>query len=558
MKKYPIIIITVIALLLPIIWLRNGLVIAYAESGFLFFLNSPRRALSVTSFTWWDKFSFGVDNIRALPLNSFFLLTSMLEFIGLSSLARQYLIFAVILLLSGLSMYYLVLELFDKKQWPAFFASLLFIFNPYTMNIWHRFTSAIFGLPLMPLAMLLTIKIIKKPSFQKSLLFAFVVLLFSVNAVNPGYFLPLFSPAILYALLFARKLKQWRYLILALVLSVAINFWWLLPLSFNIGGEITKASAYFNPLATLEEISRWLSLSFLARLIDKATIHWVNVNYQPGLIEWLIPILAIVGFFFHRKNKKILFFFGLWIVGLFFSKGLQPPGGGIFKFLFTHISAFQIFRSPFEKFGLIIAFSYAVLAAFGVYWLLKKIKPAIGKWVFLSLTGILLLIVCVWPMWSGDLFSFWQDGVPSETKEIPSVQVAIPQYWREAANYINQKKDSSRILFLPQSSFDAIWYRWPSGYWGCEGGTELLFDNPVISYFNNHPQAEQTRKTIKEKILNEGIDAVVPVLGLSNIKDILVRNDVNEIGAKTTPSEKIDAIMEKGELINLFFTPRKN
>jgi len=115
MKKYPIIIITAIAILLPIIWLRNGLAIAYAESGFLFFLNSPQRALGVTSFTWWDKFSFGVDNIRALPLNSFFLLTSMLEFIGLSSLARQYLIFAVILFLSGLSMYYLILELFDKK-----------------------------------------------------------------------------------------------------------------------------------------------------------------------------------------------------------------------------------------------------------------------------------------------------------------------------------------------------------------------------------------------------------------------------------------------------------
>jgi len=372
MKKYPIIIIAIIALLLPIIWLRDGLTVAYAESGFLFFLNSPKRALGVTSFTWWDKFSFGVDNIRALPLNSFFLLTSILELIGLSSLARQYLIFAAILLLSSLSMYYLILELFDKKQWPAFFASLFFIFNPYTMNIWHRFTSAIFGLPLMPLAMLLTVRIIKKPTFKKSFLFALAVLLFSVNAVNPGYFLPLLLPAILYACLFARKLKQWRYLFLASILSLGINFWWLLPLSSNINREITKASAYFNPLATLEEISRWLPLSFLIRLIDKTTIRWVGVNYHPGLIEWLIPVLAVIGFFFHRKNKKVLFFFGLWIMGLFFSKGLQPPGGGIFKFLFTHISAFQIFRSPFEKFGLIIAFAAAVLTAFGIYWLVQK------------------------------------------------------------------------------------------------------------------------------------------------------------------------------------------
>ena len=103
MKKYPLIIITVLAFLLPAIWLNDQLVIAYAESGSLFFLADPQRVFTLTSSTWWDKLGFGVDNIRALPLSSYFLLASVLKLIGLSPLVRQYLIFAAILLLSGLS-----------------------------------------------------------------------------------------------------------------------------------------------------------------------------------------------------------------------------------------------------------------------------------------------------------------------------------------------------------------------------------------------------------------------------------------------------------------------
>lgn len=563
-NRWPLLLLIGLSFMLPAIWLRERLVIAYAEGGFTHFLIDPFRLLRITPYIWWDIYGLGIENIRALPLVSYSLLTTSLQFLKFSPIFRQYLIFAITLLLSALTMYFLAIELIGKKnktQLVALLSALFYILNPYTMNIWHRFTSAIFGLPLMPLIFLITTKFFKKSSFKYAFLFAIIILFFSVNAVNPAYFVSLFFPAIFYVIfeiLRTRKFSQWRYLGLGLFLAIGLNFWWIFPLvlrvlqgSYNIG--------FLNDIGTLKAISQCIPLLFIIRLIDTSTIHWYGVNYSPGWIEFLIPALAIVAILLGKRNKNVLFFSLLLSIGLFLSKGLQSPGGAIFKWMFSHVPFFGMFRSPFEKFGLIIVFSYAFLVPFGLYSIWQRIKNKILKTGITVMILILLLGISVWPMWTGELFSFWQGIVSKGTEDVPTPRVEVPEYWQEAASFINQDKRDYRIIFLPQAPLDQIVYKWKHGYWGADfGSVNLLFNNPVITHLIWTPHADAYRKLVLEDLLLTGTRIYPSLFSPMNTEYILVRNDVNEValsgmitgGMKVVPLAKIHRLLDSSEFVH--------
>jgi hypothetical protein len=561
-KNRPLLLLIGLSLLLPAIWLREGLVVAYAEGGFTHFLIEPLRLLSIAKYTWWDIFGFGIENIRALPLTSYALLASGLQVFKIPPIVRQYLIFAAILLLSTISMYFLVIELVNKKkklQLVALWAALFYILNPYTMNVWHRFASAIFGLPLPPLIFLLAIRLFRKASFLSAFLFGATVLLFSVNAVNPGYFIPFFLPAIFYVIYQTfcdRQFGQWKYFGLSIFLAAGLVFWWILPLLFGIWQE-PYSVGFLNDIGTLQAISQRTPLLFISRLIDVSTIHWYGVNYYPGWIEFLIPALAIVAILLGKKNNKVLFFGLLLIMGLFLSKGLQPPGGAVFEWMFYHLPFFGMFRSPFEKFGLIVAFSYAFLVSFGLYSLGSKIKNETWNRAILLIVSILLLGISVWPMWTGELFSFWE-GIIAEGVEVPTAEVEIPEYWHQAASFINQDKRDYRIIFLPQAPLDQIVYRWDHGYWGADfGSVNLLFNNPVITHLIWASHADAYRRLVLEDLFLAG-NKVYPVLfSFMNTEYVFVRNDINEealrgmiLAMKPVPLTKINQIMDSSDFFN--------
>ncbi len=548
-NHWPFIPIVIISFLLPAVWLKEKLVIAYAESGFTFFIN-PLRLLNLSRYIWWDIFGLGVDNARALCSVSYHLITSGLQWLGFSAVTRQYLIFSAILLLSFVSMYFLAIELLrnrkEKFELVALTMALFYILNPYTMNIWHRFITSMFGLPLIPLVFFITVKFLKKPSFRYAFLFAIVTLLFSVNAINLGYFIPLFLPAIFYIIfevIRTKELRQWKYFGLATFLIIGLNLWWLLPLLNSAQAEYIKTISVLTD--TLKVISQWTPLLFISRLIDSATIHWYGVDYHPGWIEFLIPLLAVIAILFGiKRNRNILFFSPLLIIGLFLSKGLQPPGGFIYKWMFSYIPFFGMFRSPFEKFGLIIAFSYSFLVPLGILEVRRLIKK---RSISIGITAVILILlfgISVWPMWTGDVFSFYEGAIPKEAKNVPATKVKIPDYWKKAANYINQDKEDYRIVFLPQSPFDGMWYKWKYGYAGADfGSVNLLFNRPVITQYIGNSYADAYRKMVLDELFLASSDIYSPLLGLMNIHYILVRNDINETFMNTIPLARIKELL---------------
>jgi hypothetical protein len=550
-NHWPLISVIVVSFLLPAIWLKEKLVIAYAEAGFTFLIN-PLKLLDLTRYIWWDIFGLGMDNARALSSSLYHLIASGLQWLGFSAVARQYLVFSAILLLSALAMYFLAIELFrnkkEKYRYIALIVALFYILNPYTMNsIWHRFTTSMLGLPLIPLVFFITVKFFKKPSFRYAFLFAIVTLLFSVNAINPGYFIPLFLPAVSYAIfeiIRTKNFRQCKYLGIGGLLVIGLNFWWIFPLFFNSQIEVARAGIldYFE---TLKAISQWTPLHYILRLIDGATIHWYGVDYHPGWIEFLIPISAMVAVLFNKRNKNVIFLSFLLIIGLFLSKGLQSPGGNIFALMSSHIPFFEAFRSPFEKFGLIIAFSYSFLVPLGLLEVQRLIKK---RFVSIGITAVILILlfgVSVWPMWTGDVFSFWQGAIPEDVKDVPTTKVKIPDYWKEVADYINQDKNDYRVVFLPQSPFDGMTYKWKYGYAGADfGSVNLLFNRPVITQLIGNSYADAYREMVLEKIFLTKPETSLSLFSLMNVRYILVRNDVNETAITTVPLVEIRELLK--------------
>jgi len=561
LNHWPIIIITAISFLLPAIWFRDGMGIGYVETG-LMYLIEPSKLLSSYIHTWFDV-SLGYINTSIQP-SLFFLLTSLLRLVGFSLVSIQYLTFSFILLISSIAMYFLTKELFsdfDNVNFIALFSAFFYILNPYTMNVWHRFVSSIFGLPLMPLVFLITIRILKKPSFKYSFLFAIIILLFSLDAVNPAFFIPVFIPSIIYALFETLRNKKQiliriKYIGLGIILAILLNLWWIinsiltLKQIYNLSGVPTLLTN----IGALRVMSEHYPISHISRLLDTITIPWYGINYQPGWIEILIPLLVITGICFYIKNKKVIILTVIIIIGLFLGKGLQPPGGKIFEWMFLNIPGFAMFRKSFEKFGLILPFCYSFLISIGLFKIIKLVKFKALKILTTIPVIILLLVLSVWPMWTGDVFSFSEVDIPSECEFIPTTKVKMPEYWYEAASIVNLDKEDYRLVFLPQAQFDAITYKWEYGYYGNDTTSiNYLFENPVISKPVIITNSENYRKTVLDNNFFKKVEITPQLFSFLNIRYILVRNDISPISLGNAelmvPFETIKNLLESSENI---------
>lgn len=554
-RHWPFFITGVLSFLLPAVWLRKGS-IAYAETAFTFLID-PSRLFNLSRYVWWDAYGTGIKNVRALPSCSYHLLVSILKCLVSSPVARQYLIFSMVLLVSSFAMYYLVLEISEdhssQARLTATVTSLFYVLNPFTMNwVWHRFASNIFGLPFLPLVFLIVVKLLKKPSFYYACLLAVAFLLFSINAINPAYLMPLLIAPFLYVAfetIMARRLKavHWKNLGLALLLTVGFNFWWILPLFVDAQSAYSRAAVLLDSADTLQIISSWTPLLFIFRLIDSETIHWFRVNYHPGWVEFLIPVVALASLLFGRRNKNTLFFGFLMILGLFLGKGLQTPGSGIFDWIFSHVPFFWVFRNPFEKFGLLIAFSYSFLIGTGVgaFWETKVIQNGILKVVLITAFLLAILGVAVWPMWTGDVFSFFTGAISSTIKQTTTPQVEIPSYYYEASRWLHKDRADARVVFLPQSHTDGVFYKWEHGYAGADfGSVNLLFDKPIISQFSEDSDAEYLREIVFDKIFWERGNMFPVFMGLMNTRYVLVRNDVDYETMKIASPDRVNRVLD--------------
>jgi len=362
-----------------------------------------------------------------------------------SNISDVFLIFSPIIFIGPFASY-LLINYLTKSRLAGFVGSLVFCYNTYFLainSVGHEYltVSAIFSL----LALYFFIRAYE----ERENVFSLISTLFLSLGIFYDYrmvyiVLWVFLIYLLFNIDFPFNLKNeikkiFRYLFLPGVILFLINLFWILPI-FNSGAlndnMFTDRSLFGDNFFNLIR-----AISLFHPFWDGSAIEWFKV--QPIPVYFLfIPILSLLGLFLNRKNKFVIFFGLVGLVGVFLSKQTAVPLTGVYPWLYEHIPGFKGSFREASKFYFLIIISYSVLIAFFVKSLLDLSKRSVISNFFKYCVIGLIAIMFLWnvkPIVSAEMDIF-------QSREIPEDYAILNKF-------IKQETDFSRTLFVPNFLF---------------------------------------------------------------------------------------------------------
>jgi len=482
--------------LVPILWF-DGRIIAGEE----FYALNYLKWGEVFSNAWAASVNFGeFSNIVAFKTQYiYFFLFHLLDLSNYISLVLFHVLLSVI---PAALFYRLLIRIYGKTHSEVmyFLATLLYILNPYFLNISPflippRLVFA--ALPLLFHAFLSYQQGQVKP-FKFSLTLNSILLVFSAVFVN----LPSGAVLVVACLLFmlfqdlviSRNSKKFISNALYFTsLFAALNLWWLIPTGLNTMNSISEIRSTTNTFSavnsskTFDTLGLFGSWAFREKIYNTDLYYFpFNVLYDsfPGVVfkytPFLMVILALLCLIKTkalRSSPLVMYIVLCLALFMFLSKGTSGPGGDIFQYFFNHIPLFWIFREPYAKFMPVVSLCYALLFPIGITFLLSLVKSKPVKLVVVS--GVFASLVYIGlPFINNSIV--WHEN----TSAIRSYRVEVPNEY----TFLNKEIDVSPGYFLqyPSGGF-TIPYNWKSGY---SGNPYLLLSdiktiNPESGYSTN-------------------------------------------------------------------------
>lgn len=214
------------------------------------------------------------------------------------------------------------------------------------------------------------------------------------------------------------------------VILFLLNLYWVIPAFLT--NSLTSNEFLSRTIFGSQYYNVQSSLAFFYPYWTGKEPTWLYTQKIP-IYFWLYPALAFAGFIISKKNKKILFFGLLALVGIFLSKQEAAPLGNLYTFFFAHIPGFSAFREA-SKFDFIIVVSYAILIGCFADFTWRYFKNKKLKYVFVFLIALL---------------SLWNTK-PLITGEIKTmfVPISMPSDFVKLKNYILPDPSYSRFMGL--------------------------------------------------------------------------------------------------------------
>jgi hypothetical protein len=324
---------------------------------------------------------------------------------------------------------------------------------------------------------LIIINILAIPSFYVQTIF--IVYLICV-------FLILFSH-------FCFSIRNWKLEIRnfakILLLIFAINSFWLLPQFYflktnlqnptaGIGNFMSNDDTFARNQARGNPTDFFLLRGYYYDFPNNGQLlmaPWVaHLSNQYVLIcGYFISFFIIIGLIFILSRPKkislltliLILFFLLACIALLTN---LTPFKEFNSFLRSLPLINQIFRSPWTKFLVPSAFTFSLLLAYGLNFLITFFKQ-IKYSHFISLLPIFLVLISLlifsYPAFNGNYFS-------------PNIRQKIPSEYFEIFNFFKSQDPTGRIANLPQGSF----WGWTNYRWGVSGSGFLWYalENPIL------------------------------------------------------------------------------
>ncbi|MCW4029679.1 MAG: alpha-(1-_3)-arabinofuranosyltransferase family protein [Candidatus Bathyarchaeota archaeon] len=555
--------------LIPLFWFQPGFIISNGDS-YPNYINF-QKTLNTARYLWSPN-PMGTADLTPAYIIYEYIAVSLHSF-GLNVNAIQIVFQIFFLIGAGLSMLYLTKSLYPALQVAPLIASIFYMFNFFVMQSRLNLGLA-WTYTFIPLLVALLINAVAAAYSQKNrhanrLIICLAItsmIAFSVASINPTnivlMLIALFL-VVLYDLIKYRK--QLRPLLVTIgkiaLTAIPLNIWWLLPFlnvylfsphalnsTINIGSwSWTQERSSFLNLFWLNGIWSWLPdyvpylYSYSSPLvISQYTSLAVGAQappFQPILaILVFVPfILAATALLFKTDKSKlnVCLMAGI-LVFLFLAKGIHEP---LSDALLYQLPLMNMFREPTTKFTLLMVLFLAPLIGFSTAKLanltVKKRRRLVKVGVPVFLAAILL--IAVYPMLLNPL--------ETKTQDFPySSYVAIPNYWYDAASWINSQTGDYKVLFSPLDDFYQMPYTW--GYYGIDQLLVSLIDKPVVSsdYLYSYvlkPESVTALNQLSQSTINNNQTTFRLLLDSLNIKYILQRNDVNVTNRNMPSPEKM-------------------
>lgn len=383
----------------------------------------------------WEAFTNtgSVDLVPAFDI--FKALYSALSFFVDYSLSSRILYFWPIIIFTPLFSY-ICLSHFLKNKYAVFVGIVVFSFNTYNLLLGTGDLTLMASFSMLPLLFFLFKQTLEKLEFKYVLFTTLGLFVSSIYEPRVTYIIVwvLFFYFI-YSSFLIDKIKNKKegtlritYAILPIILTGFLSLYWVLPLVHL--GTLTNNDLFSRNLFGNE----FLNILYAVTLFHPfwtGTVPSVFIVQQIPPYFWLIPFFSFLGLFLNRKNRIVLFFGILSLIGIFLTKQSAYPFAGVYLWLYTHIPGFNAFREA-SKFYPIIAFSYSFLIAFFIQWLWENWKQA--RWKIYGKYFLTFLIIGIF-LWNTKPFITGEIGTLFVTRKIPSDYLVAEKYILEQPTY---------------------------------------------------------------------------------------------------------------------------
>lgn len=524
--------------LTPLLWFQKETLMVGHDN--VFPLN-PILFLQGRLSTWIEQ-GFGQSQALIMGTIPIHFIDALPSLVGFPLQVTQKIVYVFWFFMMGVSIYLLASTINKESRIFKLTVVILYQFNFFILQGWWIGERTKFSAYIaFPLILVVFFKVYKgELKIPRAIIYNSLIL-FIFNAgglfgipLFGGFFIGLGTFIFFFSLLsFSRKnYETLKRLLLLTVFSFfgffIINAYYIFPTLFELFGQYVKGVGKTGGIEGLigwaSEISANASYVNLFRL--QGIAEWYDNPQHPYakyylanpiliFISFLWPIFVFLALFLVKRKEKaesVLYFFLVYLLGIFFAAGTHSPLGFIYALLMKTIPGFAIFRSPFYKFAPAIFLANAFLIAF----LLDHFKGWFRRLFFIAI--IILVLIYHFPYFTVDFFS-WREDFSTRNK--------IPDYVFSFGRWAEENGTNDRILMLPptNSGWQYDIYKW--GYLSFQALPSLVTNQGIVSNddkINN--EERQLVLKLYSALENREQDLVEKLTNVLGIKFFLVRNDV--------------------------------
>jgi len=378
------------------------------------------------------------------------------------------------------------------KEYLAIASSFFYLFNLATIQIFSiQLEAFIVHFAALPWLFWIVFRTLKKPSKKNLALFLLINFFASIQAFIPPLFVAyILGLLIILSVRVLRGKKKWfliKRTAFILLLTLAINSYWLIPFNYYLTNQSkVTLEAYNNLISTAEFMAQSRKYGNLENvsllkgfywegfeLGDYIFTPWLNhhQNSTVPIIGYLLFSLVIVGLLTTYLLRKHWFIVGFCLIFLFFFANLAIDVWP-FSYINSLISLIsptfsQAFRITFTKLGFGVGFTYALFLSICLLWLINLLKRKLKKPAYLLIAYsaiVFSMFYYAWPYFGGNFF-------------YKKILLDVPQPYFDSIEFFKDKK--GRIAELPQDCPEG-WYGLSWGYFG-SGFLWYGLSQPVLS-----------------------------------------------------------------------------